>query len=75
MEWDRVVNLINIFNPELIIIGDTLSLVNEILLPYIEIRICESALKFHAEDINLTVSAHEADAWVMGTVTLVLHDI
>jgi len=70
-----VVNLINIFNPKLIVLGGALSLANEFLLPVIENTVCESALKPPCEDIKFAASAHGADACVMGAVALVLDDI
>jgi glucokinase-like ROK family protein len=70
-----VANLINIFNPELIVLGGALSLANEFLLPVIEDTVCESALKPPCENIHFAASAHGADACVMGAVALVLDDI
>jgi predicted NBD/HSP70 family sugar kinase len=70
-----VVNLINIFNPELIVLGGALSLANEFLMPVIEDTVCESALKPSCEAIRFAASAHGADACVMGAVALVLDDI
>ena len=70
-----VANLINIFNPELIVLGGALSLANEFLLPVIEDTVCESALKPPCENIHFEASAHGADACVMGAVALVLDDI
>jgi glucokinase-like ROK family protein len=70
-----VVNLINIFNPELIVLGGALSLASGFLLPVIEDTVCESALKPPCENIRFAASAHNADACVMGAVALVLDDI
>jgi glucokinase-like ROK family protein len=70
-----VVNLINIFNPELIVLGGALSLASEFLLPAIENTVCESALKPSCENVRFAASAHGADACVMGAVALVLDDI
>jgi glucokinase-like ROK family protein len=70
-----VVNLINIFNPELIVLGGALSLASGFLLPVIEDTVCESALKPPCENIKFAASAHGADACVMGAVALVLDDI
>jgi glucokinase-like ROK family protein len=70
-----VVNLINIFNPELIVLGGALSLANEFLMPVIEGSVCNSALKPPCENIRFTASAHGEDACVMGAVALVLDDI
>ncbi len=70
-----VVNLINIFNPELIVLGGALSLAHEFLLPVIENTVCESSLKPPCEHIEFAASGHGSDACVMGTVALVLDDI
>lgn len=70
-----VVNLINIFNPELIVLGGALSLANEFLLPAIENTVCESALKPACEGVQFAASAHGENACVMGSVALVLDDI
>ena len=70
-----MVNLINIFNPELIVLGGALSLASGFLLPVIEDTVCESALKPPCENIRFAASAHGADACVMGAVALVLDDI
>jgi glucokinase-like ROK family protein len=70
-----VVNLVNIFNPELIVLGGALSLANDFLLPVIRSTVCESALKPPCENIHFEASAHGADACVMGAVALVLDDI
>ena len=70
-----VVNLVNIFNPELIVLGGALSLANEFLLPVIRGTVCESALRPPCENIHFEASAYGADACVMGAVALVLDDI
>lgn len=70
-----VVNLINIFNPELIVLGGALSLAHEYLLPVIENIVCESSLKPPCEHVKFAASGHETDACVMGAVALVLDDI
>lgn len=70
-----VVNLINIFNPELIVLGGALSLAHEFLLPVIENTVKESSLKPPCEHIEFKASGHGSDACVMGAVALVLDDI
>lgn len=70
-----VVNLINIFNPELIVLGGALSLAHEYLLPVIETTVHESSLKPPCENIEFAASGHGSDACVMGAVALVLDDI
>ncbi len=70
-----VVNLINIFNPELIVLGGALSLAHEFLLPVIEHTVYEDSLKPPSENIQFAASGHGPDACVMGAVALVLDDI
>jgi glucokinase-like ROK family protein len=70
-----VVNLINIFNPELIVLGGALSLASEFLLPTIEDTVGKKALKPPCENVQFAASAHGEDACVMGAVALVLDDI
>jgi glucokinase-like ROK family protein len=70
-----VVNLVNVFNPELIVLGGALSLAHEFFLPVMEKIVCESALKPSCENIRFAASAHGEDACVMGAVALVLDDI
>ena len=68
-------NLINIFNPELIVLGGALNLASPFLLPAIEQTICEDALRPSRENVRVVPSAHGTDACVMGAVGLVLDDI
>jgi glucokinase-like ROK family protein len=70
-----VVNLINIFNPELIVLGGALSLAHEFLLPVMEHTVCEESLKPPCENVRFAASGHDSDACVMGAVALVLDDI
>jgi glucokinase-like ROK family protein len=68
-------NLVNAFNPELVVLGGALSLASTFLLPVIEQTIQEHALAQPGEIIKVAPSAHGADACVMGTIALVLDDI
>jgi glucokinase-like ROK family protein len=70
-----VANLVNIFNPQLIVLGGALNLASPILLPQIEGVVCSAALKPPCENVQITGSAHGADACVMGAIALVLDDI
>ncbi|MBN1535414.1 MAG: ROK family transcriptional regulator [Anaerolineales bacterium] len=70
-----VINLINIFNPELIVLGGALSLAHEYLLPVIKEMVRESSLTPPCEHIEFAASGHGSDACVMGAVALVLDDI
>lgn len=70
-----VANLVNIFNPELIVLGGALNLASSFLLPVIQQTLCDNALKPSCENIRLAASAHGTDACMMGAVALVVDDI
>lgn len=70
-----VANLINIFNPELIVLGGALNRASAILLPIVEEMICDNALPPACENVHVTASAHGIDACLMGAIALVLEDI
>ncbi len=70
-----IANLVNIFNPELIVFGGVLNLASSILLPILEDVVCENSLKVSCQDLRIAVSAHGVDACVMGAIALVLDDI
>ncbi len=70
-----IANLINTFNPELIILGGVISLASDYLLPAIERTIEERSLAWPRRMVRIMASSHGPDACVMGGVALVLHDI
>ena len=70
-----VANLVNVFNPELIVLGGALNLASTILLPIVERLIRENALTPACENVRVSASAHGIDACLMGAVALVLDDI
>jgi glucokinase-like ROK family protein len=70
-----VANLINIFNPERIVLGGALSRASSILLPVVQRVVHENSLEPSAENVQITVSWLKADACVMGAVALVLDEI
>jgi glucokinase-like ROK family protein len=70
-----VANLINIFNPEMVIIGGSLSIVGKYLLPTVEEVIEERTLEVMRRPIRILVSAFGSDASVMGAVALVVQEI
>jgi glucokinase-like ROK family protein len=70
-----VANLVNIFNPELIVLGGALNLASSILLPVVQQAVRENSLEPSAEKLQITPSALGADACVMGAVALVLDEI
>lgn len=70
-----VANLVNVFNPELIVLGGALNLASSILLPIVERVVLENALPPSCENLRVAPSAHGIDACLMGAVALVLEDI
>jgi len=70
-----IANLVNTLNPEMVVLGGTLSLASPFLLPAIDKMVHEHALARPGEIVQVAVSAHGADACVMGAVALVLDEI
>ncbi len=70
-----IANLINIFNPELIILGGALNLLSRFLLPRIEATVSKNALASPRAEVQIVPSAHGVDACAMGAVALVLDDV
>ncbi len=70
-----IANLVNIFNPELIVIGGALSLGQDLLMPVVEKTVFREALGPAARKLRIAPSAHGADACVVGAVAMVLDDI
>lgn len=70
-----VANLINIFNPEMVVIGGSLSMVGKYMLPAVEQVIKERALEELRKKMKILVSAFGSDASVIGAVALVVQEI
>lgn len=70
-----IANLVNVFNPELIVLGGALNRASAILLPIVVRLINENALAPASENVHVAASAHGTDACLMGAVALVLEDI
>jgi glucokinase-like ROK family protein len=70
-----VANLINTFNPTMLVFGGVLSMAAEFLLPPIERVVAERAIPWAREATEIVVSSHRYDGCVMGAVALVLHDM
>jgi predicted NBD/HSP70 family sugar kinase len=68
-------SLINIFNPEKIILGGPLSIVGDYLLPAIKDSVIKHSLAEINQQVEILLSAFGADASVIGAVALVIHDI
>ena len=70
-----VANLVNVFNPELIVLGGALNRASTILLPIVARLISENAIAPASENVRVAASAHGIDACLMGAIALVLEDI
>lgn len=70
-----VANLVNIFNPEMVIIGGALSMVSKFLLPSIKKVIEERSLEDIRKHTAILDSAFGPDASVMGAVAMVVQAI
>jgi glucokinase-like ROK family protein len=70
-----IANLINIFNPEMVILGGALSRVAPYLLPRVRQTISERALAAAQAHVSLSASTFGPDACVMGAVTLIIRRI
>ena len=68
-------NLINIFNPELVVMGGALSLVSPWLLPAIREALQQRVLAPMLEKVNVIPSTLGLDSCVMGAVAMVLDDV
>jgi predicted NBD/HSP70 family sugar kinase len=67
-----IADLVNIFNPELVVIGGAFILGKDILEPIIEQTILTSALPPCAENLRVEFSERGPDACVFGAVAAVL---
>jgi glucokinase-like ROK family protein len=70
-----VMNLINAFNPELIILGGALSQAYPFLLPVVEKVVAERAMAMPAKSTRIVTSTYGKDACAFGAVGSVLHKI
>jgi glucokinase-like ROK family protein len=70
-----IANLINLFNPEMIVLGGLLTLAGEYLLPTISNIIAAEALVEPARMVALALSSQGADSCVKGAAALVIDRI
>jgi glucokinase-like ROK family protein len=70
-----VANLINIFNPEMVVLGGSLSMAGQYLLPAVQESIEKTALPEIHQQAQILLSAFGPDASVMGAVALVVKAI
>ncbi len=70
-----IADLVNVFNPELVVIGGAFILGKDILQPIIEKTIFSNALQPSTDSLRLAFSERGADACAFGAVAIVLDDI
>jgi glucokinase-like ROK family protein len=70
-----IANLVNIFNPELVVLGGVLARANSILIPVIETTVWENALGQPRETLKIAISAHQSEACTVGAAAIVLDEI
>lgn len=70
-----IADLVNIFNPDMVVIGGAFSLGREILLPVLESIIASETLPAVKKDLQVRFSEHGADACVLGAIAVVLDEI
>jgi glucokinase-like ROK family protein len=70
-----IASLVNIFNPEKIILGGPLSIVGDYLLPAIKDSVKKHALPEIADQVDIILSSFRTDASVFGAIALVVNNI
>lgn len=70
-----IANLVNVFNPDMVILGGELNYASELLLPVVRNVVNSNSLKLESQGLKIVPSAHGQDACVMGAIALVLDDI
>lgn len=68
-------NLINMLNPDLVVIGGALSAGHQVLLPAIEAVLATEALRWVRKDCEITFAAHGADTCLFGSVAAVYREV
>jgi glucokinase-like ROK family protein len=68
-------NLINILNPQMVVLGGALSLASDMLVPIVEKAVEKNSLAEPFHNAKIIPSAMGTDVCVMGTIALVLDDI
>lgn len=70
-----IANLINVFNPRLVVLGGVLSLFGPYILPYAQEEASARALKTSLENVKICLSAFRFDACAMGGVAIILREV
>jgi glucokinase-like ROK family protein len=67
-----IASLVNALNPELVVLGGSLSLAGELLLPAIDKELSEHALRWNRSAVRVVIAQHRFDACVMGGIATVI---
>jgi predicted NBD/HSP70 family sugar kinase len=70
-----IANLVNTFNPGLVVLGGVLSMFSPYILPRAQEEVNKRALSAMRQRVQITWSAFKFDACVIGAVTLILREI
>jgi glucokinase-like ROK family protein len=70
-----IADLVNIFNPELVVISGELAFGQDLLLPVIEKTVFANAWQPSTEGLRIAFSEHGANACLFGAIAVVLDDI
>ncbi|MBN1231357.1 MAG: ROK family transcriptional regulator [Anaerolineales bacterium] len=68
-------NLVNTFNPEMVVLGGLLNLASPFILPVIEEIVGEETFRPLNENLAIVSSAHKTDACLMGAIASVLDEV
>jgi N-acetylglucosamine repressor len=68
-------NLINLLNPERVVLGGILSLGHKFMMPVIEQTLRERALRWSLESCELVMATHGPDACMMGGIASVYRSV
>lgn len=70
-----VASLVNILNPELVVLGGIDSVMSEFLLPFLQKELKQRALRWNVEPTQVVLAQHGADACVMGGMAMIYQAI
>ncbi|HEY5158285.1 MAG TPA: ROK family transcriptional regulator [Anaerolineales bacterium] len=70
-----IASLVNIFNPEKVILGGPLSVVGDYLLPGIKQSVKDHALPEISDQVDILLSSFRTDSSVFGAIALVVNNI
>ena len=70
-----IANLVNVFNPQLVVLGGELSVAGELLVPVIIETVKQNSLFPMRTALSIVPSSHGTDHCVLGAVALILDDL